>query len=216
MRVKIWLLCAAAVCASWALLATGEATAAKEDRGAEIYSNLCASCHGRYGRGDGPLARELKLKPPDFLSSDWLARRSDDEIIAGLKSGAHPAMSVATVLDEGALRAALQYVRNLAPPGKYLSVLRGRDLYNASCWVCHGRNGDGKGPAAKTLEGPKPRDFTSPDFIIEGRESEIADTISRGAAASFHGSPMMPAWSSSLSPQQIHDLVEYLKTFRKR
>jgi mono/diheme cytochrome c family protein len=36
-------------------------------RGAEIYRQQCAVCHGEQGRGDGPAASGLKAKPANFL-----------------------------------------------------------------------------------------------------------------------------------------------------
>lgn len=38
-------------------------------RGAEIYRESCAGCHGATGAGDGPLAAQLDPRPPDL--SDW-------------------------------------------------------------------------------------------------------------------------------------------------
>jgi mono/diheme cytochrome c family protein len=35
-------------------------------RGREIYASRCAVCHGEDGRGDGPAAAALPLKPPDL------------------------------------------------------------------------------------------------------------------------------------------------------
>ena len=34
--------------------------------GAELYAANCASCHGREGKGKGPMAQTLKVKPPDL------------------------------------------------------------------------------------------------------------------------------------------------------
>ena len=51
--------------------------------------------------------------------------------------------------------------------------------------------------------------------MIDGREDEIAEFITIGAVKAAHGSPHMPEWASRLSPQQIRDTVEYLKTFKK-
>jgi hypothetical protein len=47
----------------------------------------------------------------------------------------------------------------------------------------------------------KPRDFTFPEFVVEGREEEVYRTISEGAAQAFHG--------GSLSSQQIRDVVAH-------
>lgn len=204
--------CAAAV----VLLGIAPVPAQAEERGAEIYADLCASCHGRYGRGDGPLASSLASPPPDFTDSAWRAGRSRDQIVEGLTSASHSPMAIAQVLKPTALAAAVDYILALSVPGGHLSVAEGRDIYNASCWICHGRKGDGHGPAAKNLSGPSPRNFTSPEFKIAGREDEIVRTISKGAAVSFHGSPMMTEWGSGLSQRQIRSLVEYLKTLKKR
>ena len=41
--------------------------------GAELYQNLCSTCHGDTGLGDGPAARELALQPANLT---LLARES--------------------------------------------------------------------------------------------------------------------------------------------
>jgi mono/diheme cytochrome c family protein len=199
------------------LSASAEPVASPEElaRGESVYRNLCSSCHGRYGRGDGPAAADLAVRPPDFTDAALLANRSDPEVEKRLRGGAsHAPMAPASVLDAEAFRAAIAYVRTLSVPGKHVSLPAGRDIYNGSCWVCHGPEGDGKGPAARNVT-PPPRDFTNPEFRIDGREEEVYRTISMGAAAAFHGSAYMPAWGTQLSPQQIRDVMEYVKTFRK-
>jgi len=124
-------------------------------------------------------------------------------------------MMIGEVLKKEALRDAIAYIRTLSVPGKHVSILAGRDIYNTFCSVCHGAKGDGQGPAAKNLVGVRPRDFTSKDFIVEGREEEVRRTIFEGAAKAYHGSPYMPEWKTALSQQQILDVVEYLKSFKK-
>lgn len=206
-----------------ALLLPGPVGAADDgqvDRGERVYQQLCATCHGRYGRGDGPLASALQTPLPDFSDPAILGPRTDEQLLAavtGSEAGRHTPMAIGQVLQEGAVRDAIAYLRTLYVPGRYASLPAGRDVYQASCWVCHGREGNGQGPAAATLreEQKHPRDFTDPEFVIEGREEEIEQVIALGPAAAFHGSPFMPEWASRLSPQQIRDVVEYLKTFQK-
>jgi mono/diheme cytochrome c family protein len=36
--------------------------------GAELFERFCASCHGESGRGDGPVARALRVAPPDLTT----------------------------------------------------------------------------------------------------------------------------------------------------
>jgi cytochrome c oxidase cbb3-type subunit 2 len=184
-----------------------------EGRGERIYGSFCSSCHGRYGRGDGPLAQDLEVKLPDFTDPAWRAGRSVDQIVAGLRGAPHSRMAIATVLEPGALHDAVAYVAGFAVPGEHVSVMAGRDIYQASCWVCHGLEGKGNGPASEGLD-PKPRNFTSPEFVIQGREDEVYQVISQGAAKAFHGSPYMVEWSSRLSPQQIRDVIAYIQTFK--
>jgi len=47
--------------------------------GAYTYRTSCASCHGTDGKGDGPLAENLRVRPPDLT---LLARRHKGEFPA--------------------------------------------------------------------------------------------------------------------------------------
>lgn len=189
--------------------------------GQPIYDQLCWTCHGKYGRGEGPVAEFLSVQPPDMTVPEVLAGRSDDAIVDALTGSmgeagrAHTPMVVASVVGRDAMRDAIEYMRSLSVPGKHASLAAGRDLFQSFCWLCHGTAGDGNGPAVINLPGTKPRDFTSSEFVIEGREDEIRKTIALGAAeSSLHGSEYMPEWGTKLSPQQIEDILEYIKTFK--
>lgn len=192
-------------------------------RGEQIYKNVCWTCHGLYGRGDGPAAQYLAVRPPDFTDPTVLGDRSDQQIVVDITKKkerpdtAHmPMVTVTETVKEDALRDAIAYMRTLSVPGKHVSLLAGKDIYSTFCQACHGTRGDGQGPAAKNLVGVTPRNFTSKDFVIEGREEEIYQTIFQGAAKAVHGSPYMPEWSTTLSRQQVQDVIEYLKTFKGR
>jgi mono/diheme cytochrome c family protein len=54
--------------------ADGEIPSAVVEEGHDAYLNLCASCHGDSGKGDGPLAVELVDKPTDLT---LIARKND-------------------------------------------------------------------------------------------------------------------------------------------
>lgn len=45
-------------------------------RGATLFGSQCASCHGASGRGDGPLAEQLKPKPIAFTDAERARSRS--------------------------------------------------------------------------------------------------------------------------------------------
>lgn len=42
------------------------AAASGEAEARELFARLCANCHGAQGRGDGPLAARLSVRPPDW------------------------------------------------------------------------------------------------------------------------------------------------------
>jgi len=101
-RLRWVLLIAAVAVAAWAvphldlLLArayptsfyrspTGFAAAAIA-RGAELYPEHCAACHGSDGRGDGPQAKSLPIPPAD-LTAGHLWNHSDGELFWWLSHG---------------------------------------------------------------------------------------------------------------------------------
>jgi mono/diheme cytochrome c family protein len=183
-------------------------------RGENVYNAVCWTCHGRYGRGDGPAAADVAVPLPDFTDSARWKDRTAAQVLERLRSGGHTPMAIANVLKPEALEDALAYIQTMYVPGKHVSLKAGKDIYNGACWVCHGANGDGKGPAGVNLQ-PPPRDFTSPGFEIAGREEDVYRAIYLGPAQAFHGSPNMPDWGTRLSEQQIRDVMEYLKTFKR-
>jgi mono/diheme cytochrome c family protein len=42
------------------------ALASEATQGQQLYMQYCSSCHGKDGKGDGPVARQLKIKVPDL------------------------------------------------------------------------------------------------------------------------------------------------------
>lgn len=56
-----------------ALVLIGGCAKAPADSGAELFATHCASCHGRYGEGDGPMAADLGRSIPDLR---YLAARN--------------------------------------------------------------------------------------------------------------------------------------------
>ena len=58
---------------------------------------------------------------------------------------------------------------------------KGRELYASQCLPCHGREGQGDGPAARFLD-PKPRNLTDGDWLYAegGTVEAIAGVIAAG------------------------------------
>lgn len=55
--------------------------------GARLFISLCSSCHGEKGRGDGPVASYLVVRPPDLT------------LISQRHNGFFPAVDVERVID---------------------------------------------------------------------------------------------------------------------
>ena len=55
-----------AVIAGLTLIAARGSARAAEDEGREVFLRYCSSCHGAGGKGDGPVAETLKVKPADL------------------------------------------------------------------------------------------------------------------------------------------------------
>jgi hypothetical protein len=46
----------------------------------DIFRTRCAACHGAEGRGDGPAARSLPVKPVDFADRSWQMKVTDSYV----------------------------------------------------------------------------------------------------------------------------------------
>lgn len=68
-----------------------------DERAQALFSGMCATCHGADGRGDGPAAPNLSIKPRDYTDAKWQASVTDDDlrntiILGGQKTGKSPIM----------------------------------------------------------------------------------------------------------------------------
>lgn len=93
----------------------------------------------------------------------------------------------------------------------------GREVYERRCIGCHGRRGDGNGPAARFLD-PKPRDFTKGIFKFRstpGKNSLPTDgdlfaTITHGLWGTA-----MPPWYE-IPERERWAVIQYIKGFSDR
>lgn len=85
---------------------------------------------------------------------------------------------------------------------------RGKAIYGSNCVACHGRSGDGKGPAAQAMR-PAPTDFTIGEWWKGKTDGEIAAMIKNGRA----GTPMVAF--PKLSADELDDVVAYMRRLAK-
>jgi mono/diheme cytochrome c family protein len=55
--------------------------------GAQLYAKWCAACHGATGKGDGPNAANLPVKPAVHSSREAMSARPDDSLFDTIASG---------------------------------------------------------------------------------------------------------------------------------
>jgi mono/diheme cytochrome c family protein len=88
----------------------------------------------------------------------------------------------------------------------------GETIFQTRCFVCHGREGKGNGPASTGL-GASVRDLTSPSWQDSTSDETIRSVIRNGAQAVGGSAAMTP--NRDLSDAQIQSLVRYIRGIRK-
>jgi mono/diheme cytochrome c family protein len=151
------------------------------ERGASLFRDRCAACHGTRGQGDGIAAGRLKVKPTDFTRAVFKLRSTptgrlptDEDLFTTLTRGLHgtPMLPWRSLEPEDRWALVL-HLKSLSPrfrterPGLPIGVPRppsetdtlraqGAALYHQlRCAACHGDAGAADGPA--TLEYAKLR-----------------------------------------------------------
>jgi mono/diheme cytochrome c family protein len=62
------LILAAMILATVSAISQGGKEGSSEKKGHDLYVQYCVSCHGSEGKGDGPAASALKVRPPDLTT----------------------------------------------------------------------------------------------------------------------------------------------------
>lgn len=94
------------------------------------------------------------------------------------------------------------------------SLKAAQENYSTFCAKCHGDDGKGNGPSAATLN-PKPQDYTDCKTMEKKSDAELFKVISEGGDA-VGLSPDMQPWGGTLTDDEIHDLVKYVRSFCKK
>ncbi len=98
-----------------------------------------------------------------------------------------------------------------APPAG--DVEAGRALYARSCAPCHGETGRGDGASAAAFA-TKPSDLTDGRLMNPLPDEFLANVILNGGPAEGL-SPGMPAFRGHLSPEQVVDVVAYVRSLAR-
>ena len=85
-------------------------------RGRKVYEKAdCGECHGREARGDGPSAKDLKIKPSDLSKRPFKGGSAPRDIVRAVITGydGTPMPSYHLLLDDGELWDLARYVASL-------------------------------------------------------------------------------------------------------
>ena len=205
-----------------ALVALGLSPAAQEPKppssllidslsGRDSFERYCAPCHGIAGRGDGPVARELRTHPPDLAT---LARRNDGafprDTVRGFITGIGRTVAAHGTTEmpiwgplfrafESDARARVRienlvsHLESLQAPSTGPGDI-GSQLFRMHCASCHGATGRGNGPLADDLRHRPPdlTTFTERNGGVFPRERVLR--IIDGRDVPSHVDREMPIW----------------------
>jgi len=100
-----------------------------------------------------------------------------------------------------------------SPPGQQSASASGdgEAIFQTRCFVCHGRDGKGDGPAAAGL-GATVRDLSNPAWQESTSDETVRSVIRNGTRAVGGSAAMAP--NPDLSDEQIRSLVQYIRQLR--
>jgi len=71
----------------WTTASPSIAQTGDPNAGKQTYEALCASCHGSTGKGDGPAAVALPVKPRNHTDGNYMNTLKDEYLIKIIKEG---------------------------------------------------------------------------------------------------------------------------------
>lgn len=97
-------------------------SAAADPKAPEKYATFCAACHGPAGKGDGPAAASLPVKPRNLGDGKSMNAKTDAELTKVIKEGGavtglSPLMAgFGSQLSDKETKEIVAYIRSLAVP----------------------------------------------------------------------------------------------------
>ena len=223
-----------------------DATPETVARGKKLYDRSCLLCHGSRGKGGGPAAffiAPYSAPRPNYFATGGFKFRStasgelptDQDLFRTVTNGVPGFMPPFTGLTEEERWQVIAYLKTFYPnfrqekpqplaiglppiPSSPESIEKGRKAYLLNeCYVCHGGDGEGDGPAARAgdlKDGNRmplaPRDLANPASYKNGfSPRDIYRTILTG----LDGTPM-PSYAGQFTghEEDLWYLVNYIRS----
>jgi cytochrome c oxidase cbb3-type subunit 2 len=206
-----------------------------------VYQRFCVGCHGRAGDGNGENAPWIDPKPRDFTAAVFKCRSTpsgslptDEDLYNSVSRGfVTTNMPPWQPLTDQTRADVVAYIKTFSPkwqtqpagtpitippetPLTAESILHGRELFQKmECWKCHGPQGHGDGPSARTLTDSKDNPITPYDFSSGSRfKCGVTNRdLYRIFMTGLDGTPM-PSFADNLQPADGWDLVHFLRTLQ--
>ena len=197
------------------LMISGVAVAGP-DKGAILYRQNCAVCHG--ADGDGGVGIPLNL--PDFL-----AVASDEYLRNTLRIG-RPGriMPAFPNLSDSEINAVIGYIRSWSPQAAPVynrdplagNPKRGKVLYARHCISCHSDKGHGGIGTGVTFSRPREAPVIAPALDNPGFQKSVSDAMLKASLLrGREGTPMPSIKALGLKEKDADDLVAYVRTLNR-
>ena len=209
------------------------------DRGMQVFQAYCVACHGTAGTGNGPMAsalvRDFGVRPSDLTAPRFMSgEKGDDELRQAVTGGGKAVHRSAYMpawgqsLTDRQVGDLVAYLRELQSGtvgveatipnvGDRMEV--GRVLYTTRCQVCHGLEGRGDGPfilgirtGEMGVQGVSIPNLSSPGYFSEKTDKQLAELIQTGGQHAGVGLQSSNWWDRKLTPDEVEDLILYLRT----
>lgn len=173
-------------------------------RGAEIFQQDCAACHGATGRGDGWVGQVLLRQPKDLTATRFSTELLGQVLWNGKRGTAMPSWRGLSQPDLAAVALYVKTLHRSQGPERTAPELvqRGKQVFQMNCAPCHGAAGDGKGVAAATLM-PPPANFR----LKQPDTRYILQVVSEGVAGTG-----MPSWKQQIPESDRQAVAAFVRS----
>jgi high-affinity iron transporter len=156
-------------------LDTGPPEPPSAERGARVYAELCARCHGPGGAGDGPDAADLEVPPASFTDLAFMRAETPRDffniITLGRRRSGMPEWG--DVLSVQQRWDVVRFVWTLHGGPRQADVA----AFATACAGCHGAAGNGLGP--QVVDGERPPDLSTVESLAERSDMQLFTVASR-------------------------------------
>lgn len=204
--------------------------------GKKVFEEICFACHGLKGDGKGPSWFNTKPSPQIFINSVYMSRLTDEYTFNVVKYGklrvlkreipdkkfeslAMPAFGHA--LEDDQIRELIKFERAFSQGGPQSAEMR--EIFDAACAVCHGKEGRGDGERASSIQPapkyfvsdaqPSPMNLTDPQLMARFNDDFLFSLIKKGKIASIEEDKFdtMQPFGQVLSDKEIWSVIRYIR-----